>query len=309
MPHLLKDIRLEEISLVDAGANPGANILFFKRARPQVVADLRKLFATLKPAATESFAKSMDEVAATFDQVEATDDAWEMLNTLWRSLASILSDASLSTDQKASMIADSLSQYLDAMSSEEADMPDVTKQQMDEAIAKAVAEAIGKNKQETDAAIAKAVADAKAAAEADLQKVRDAAAAEVKKANEELAKLRGERDAEVRLIKAKSMVGKAPITAEEVSKLLAQLDADGTVLLEKVLKATNAALEQADLFKEQGSSYTPERGEAVEELDKAAAAIRKEKPELSEAQAQALAVERNVNLYAEYRKRQMRSAA
>lgn len=315
MAQLLKDIQLDELSLVDDGANPGARILFFKRkpTAEQVTSDLRSFFTKLKPAADADFAKMMDECAATFDEVDAADEAWENLSILWRALSSILADKTLSTDQKASMIADSLTQYLDAMSNQEATMPDVTQKQMDEAITKAVAEAIAKQKQDTDAAIAKAVEDAKkaneAATTAAIAKAKEEADKEVKKANEELAKLRDERAGEVRLAKAKSLVGKTNVSAEDVAKLLAKLDAAESEILEKVLKGASEAMEKSGLFSEAGASGGGDRGTALDELSKAAEVIKKANPTMSQAAAEAKAAEDNPALYGEYRKRQMREVA
>lgn len=103
----LKNLRIDEVSLVDAGANPEANIVLFKRKSTDVTATCQKLIDTLTvqidKLKTDEFRKiaeryeilgqNADELAPLLKSAEAQD------NSLYNKLIGVLDSALEATRQ------------------------------------------------------------------------------------------------------------------------------------------------------------------------------------------------------------------
>lgn len=72
----LKELLIDEVSLVDAGANPEANIFFFKRKEPKEMAD-KEVQKVEKP---EAPVEKKDEAVETPAPVEKKDEAAPVIN-------------------------------------------------------------------------------------------------------------------------------------------------------------------------------------------------------------------------------------
>lgn len=100
----LKDLKLEEVSLVDEGANPGAEIMLFKRHSKKSFLDKLK--------------GKFEKDAELFEEVEGKQDAfnamWDMFNSFQDSIHSILNDDEV--EDKKSLVSESLGQFNEALS-------------------------------------------------------------------------------------------------------------------------------------------------------------------------------------------------
>lgn len=100
----LKDLNLQEVSLVDEGANPGAAIMLFKRH------DKKEFLNKLK----SKFKKD----AQSFEDVEGKQDAfdamWNMFSSFQDSIHSILGDDDVK--DKQTLVTESLGQFNEALS-------------------------------------------------------------------------------------------------------------------------------------------------------------------------------------------------
>lgn len=137
-PTKLKDLHVTSVSFVDEGANPEAHIMFSKRrtpapdpegkvdpapaadpaeTKPEGKENLFKRFVTwlkgegmteeeVRKEAT-SFADQM--YAASMDQID--DEIWNVIYALRSSMSSILTDATLDADKKASAMKESVNQF------------------------------------------------------------------------------------------------------------------------------------------------------------------------------------------------------
>lgn len=95
MPNVLKDIKLNEVSLVDQGANPGAHILLFKKC-PKELVELKKEMddaMTFGEALQEEMQRSMFQ--------ETMNKVWDMFYALQKSIESIHNDDDVVDKQTA----------------------------------------------------------------------------------------------------------------------------------------------------------------------------------------------------------------
>lgn len=132
----------------------------------------------------------------------------------------------------------------------------------------------------------------------------------VKSANEraEMAETIAKAERSIRL--EREFVSKAqtldhlPITAEDfgiVLKSVAEaVDAETFEKVWQVLEAANAGMAQGGIFKEVGKSVSTDADGPATLIDKAAARIREQNPDLTEAQAIAKAIEHDPTLYTAY---------
>lgn len=103
------------------------------------------------------------------------------------------------------------------------------------------------------------------------------------------------------LTKAVSLVGEAPVAAEDVVKVLSVVTAapDALAAFSSIMKKFSALAEGSGIFTTIGSSDDDGQA-ATTELTKAAVALRKSNPKLSTQQAIAKALEQNPELYDAY---------
>lgn len=129
-----------------------------------------------------------------------------------------------------------------------------------------------------------------------LQKRLDDSEKVAKAQAETIEKLLAKDAARERLTKAQTLVGKAPVSAEDVSTLLEQLDEKGEAVLKALLTKTSELAKESHMFEELGVRGEEEMA-AEQEIEKKAEVIRKANPKLTEAQAYTQALSENPELY------------
>lgn len=283
MPQHLSDLDLDEVSAVRNPANPGAEILFFKMKEEDNEAVKKKKITTfIKQYLIKYWG---DGGAQTFDEKETTQEFNSSICTLTDSLYSITNDGSLSDDDKLNLIKESVGQFVaelsgtadDSLAKEKDDMPkeltekekaqaydDLQKKNADEAVAKAA-------KEKADAEEAAKAADLKKAQE-DINKANQEKIEKqdklLKEQGEEIAKMKADKEAGVRLEKSKSILeGVGGIEPQDLADVMKGLDKDQTEKLEKIFKAVAEQAKLAGIYKSQGSG-TGGSGKGVDALQK-----------------------------------------
>lgn len=317
MAAVLQDMVLDEISLVDDPASPGATVALFKRRDTQTVqqtadAVQKVIEDECGDEAAGEFAKAMDamvggyeahaqtfaEIADEHERRSAANEALEGVNrSIWAlgdSLRSIWGDDDV--EDKGALARESIEQFLAALAAElpaaEADgkqekramttpaVTTVTKSQMDEAITKAV-----------DAAVAKAKADTEAGF-----------TAEIVKRDTEIAALKEARAAEERLVKAKAMCEGVPGTDPlKLADLLKSASEEGVKTLEATLAAARESHKVAKTFQPIGSDAQAVTKSISEKIDTATDAVLKANPGFSRQKAMDAALLADPSLYGEYK--------
>lgn len=261
--HMLSDLGIDELSLVDSPANKRSRKVLMKRDTQE--AEL-SLFARLakRLGFSESLEKDDDLDPALLEALDKAEAAGDNED-------GELSDDELEELEKKKLCA------TDAADKEKKTMPEVTKADLDQlsnTVASAL-EAITKKDEE----IAK----------------RDETISKLAAQVEQLAKASAER---VQLAKAAAMVGDAPVDKAEVAALLGQLNEDGQATLTKMLGSFSEISRESLLFKAV-ASISDLSPTATSEVEKALAAIRKADPSITEEQAYAKALIANPELYDE----------
>lgn len=228
---VLTDITLNEVSFVDAGANPGAHLMFWKRkpTMKPVIAKLRELFATAFP--TPEIAKQQladlakGDDAKLFDQVISQADLWPAIwkatDALNTSIRSILDSDEAEKQPLLNRSLDEFKQHLlDVVSSAATKTPDVEKEagEMSEDLKKSLGLAATATDAEVSAAVAKVQADlAKAQA--------DAAFAKMSEPHRDYAVAKGLKDDDLTAFVAKSDADReAVVKAEPIAKTAAEIE-------------------------------------------------------------------------------------
>lgn len=260
--NLLTNLVIDEISLVDRPANPGAQVVLFKRDDAGVEKDGGK----------------------TFDQIEAQrvvlDSYYRLTETLRASIVSILGDEGIK--DKGGKIKETVDQFAErvkgAFNKSEAsdDATDAggsgepsggessmkIEKQTDLAAANAQIEALSKQIETLTATLKKhnlAVDDDSVlkGLSPEARQIIEKAQADAKAANEKaeaLQKANAERDAEAT---ARTIMGQVPGDAKKLASVLAKLDKDGVETLTAVFKSANGLLDEAKaagLFTATGTS-------------------------------------------------------
>lgn len=312
-PHLLKGLQVNEISLVDAPANPGALHILFKRKAPTMATKtdagaLERLLTRLgigkkAPAAVDPDSY-MDAAGVTIDT--ATE-------ALGKSITSILADEKI-TD-KGAEIAKSLAQFRSYAGDQVGEQ--IEKAMRDVALATAVTKddamptmeemtaslaEMSKKLADTEAELAKAkkeppVVDDAAAAAAKKKKEAEAAMAkstegmlflaELKKSQDEAVELakrvavfEAERELEA-MKKRVTLIGANESQAETILKA-SKGDAKAFEAVLDMVKAANAQAKAGAIFKEfGGAGHAAPEGSAKAEVDALASTLVKADPKLS----------------------------
>lgn len=326
--HHLSGIELDEISMVDRPANPGARLALFKRDG-DVTDTAAAVEAILKDA------KSFNEIWLATDIEE---EWWKLSSALRNSISSILQDVGV--PNKKAAILTSINQFAVAVVGE-----------VDDSVAKGSAmttnteDTISKADHDKTVAdlqskLAKAETDVKVAAlpvehrkhfdglgdaaKADfLAKDESGRAAIVKAANEppdhiakamadlakandelkaRLDKAEGEKRDAAALAKAKEILGDAGGNAEELATVIKGLDETGVTALAKQFEATRTFMKFAGgkpAFQPVGKTATGQQTEGVAKSSLAGKVdeLRKSEPKLSKEQAEARVLETNPELY------------
>jgi hypothetical protein len=115
MANKLKGLRVDEVSLVDAGANPDAHVALFKRKDSKPNA-LDKLLSVIGKSKT-----TVAKDALTFDEQQQQErirelryEAWGFASALGDSLSSIIEDKELDADAKLELMYQSLQEFAEA---------------------------------------------------------------------------------------------------------------------------------------------------------------------------------------------------
>lgn len=266
MTKRLDNLEVNEISVVDDPGNPGARVELWKRRDAG-------LFEKARAAVAKLFGK---DAISKFDAELAAADPEPL------------------TPPPAG----------DPSPTEDPPMADPTPAVVtQEAVQKAIADALAVQKAETEALVAKARAEAKAEADAEVKKLRDensALAETVSKAQAEVVR-------KARVQKIKDTFPALVVDAEKMADVYGALSEDLAKALDTTLEAANAAVQKLGLTTEIGSR-APGGGSALEKVAAKAAEIRKAKPELTEHQARAEVWKNDPELKAEYN-RERREAA
>lgn len=284
----LHDMEIEEISLVDDGANPGAKVEIWKakfmacegckseslcKAKGKCMGDegggpMKKSAgdgqgsAGLSAAMQQEIMMNLEELSAALEQAEAKLDTLEKAKTDAEAKVADLEGVVKAKDARITELEGTVAKSMDPLAADEAflkSMPEPAR------------EAILKARQ--------AEADAKA----------------------QLAKAREAQDTAEAITKAKALnFGKpedvGPLLMRVAKGLTTKADADA---LEALLKSAGEVASKSPLFKALGSGAAVE-GDPDELLKAKAAEIKKARPELTAEQAYAEAVDKNPELYSAY---------
>lgn len=290
--NILKNMRVNEISLVPEGDNPGADVLILKQRDAVGINTgvIKQRFTELANAAGHLF-----ELAAGAEGAEGVETASTILKGLDMDIEQLNDrleeiETSLEAVTKRAEDAEARATQL------EADLAAVTKER-DEAIAKGAAE--GEGESEDD--ILKSLPEPIRKRLEDAERVARESAEAVEKAREDA-------DRAERITKAREL---GVADAEGIGGLLYRIAKGRTTaedegkLVELLQIAKGVADEGKVLFEAIGKASGADAGvgaEAQAKLDAAIADIRKAKPEMTEAQAYSAALEANPGLYDEIRK-------
>lgn len=298
MATALSDMEIEEISLVDDGANPGAKVEIFK-------AKMKPCEGCKTPDACMKKGKCMAKSADYDDDDMEEDDDMEPRGR--RAMAKSAANAA-AMNQEIAMDLEALSKSLEEA---EARLDELSKSN-EAAIAKAAdLEGVVKAKDariaELEGTIAKA-ADPASADEAFLKSLPEPAREAILKARKaeadaraELQKARDKQDAETAIAKAKA-IGFG--NADEVGPLLMRVakgatTADDAAALETLLKSAGEIASKSPLFKAMGSAAAVD-GDPAEMLKAKAEEIQKANTSMTYEAAYTKAVEQNPALYGAY---------
>lgn len=290
MPNLLKDVLLDEVSLVGDPANQHARVILYK---------MRKDGGCDTCSGDESMC----------DGGSCPDAALKMRFLLKNATADQVAEIMKRAEElvKAKEI---------PMTGENKDV--ITKAAMDEAISKAVADALAKSAAATQTAVDTAVAKAKTESDAAIAAVKkDAAdaitkaAADTKAATEALAKEKEAREDSERLTKAKDITKDLPNTkAEDVAKVLKSMpDQASADLYIATLKSSAEAAKLVELTKERGSNggSNSRAGTAYEKAEKMASELVSKDSKMTKDGALSKVWNDNPQLYEQYEQERRRA--
>lgn len=296
MPQNLKDIELDEVSLVDKGANQHAHVVLMK--------SLSKDF----PEAADAIGKAISFREAMNNDI-ASDKLGEMMEGFHRSIGSIMADESITN--KSAAVAESAAQFHAAVAalSKEYEMSDNSEELMQK-VAKLEADLA--TAEETNA---KLTADLEAATspepeaadevnKADLpesvRKALDEAEELKKRADEQAERIQKMEDAAAK----KSWIEKS--ADSDTGTLMHQIAKHDGELADKAFELVSAMrkrAEEAGLFKSIGSDGDADAETAVDKVNKKASEYA-EKNGVSHSVAVSKVLEANPSLYEEYRNEQ-----
>ena len=331
----LKELEIEEGSLVDKGANPLAHVVLFKRDEPRSL--MQKV-------------KDLIKNAMTFNEVREAQDArrdwWELCDAFTTSIKSIVDE---NPDNAPELMMQSAAQFVEATKplipqlegtdvylraqgvvtaveaalegetdiakklSDAIQEPDGTGSPEGKEVEKHMTlEEILKGLPEEQRKVIEAELNKKDESEADpVEKKEDLPEdvrkriEEAEKRNTELEKRLNEQIEKAEIAefvkKAETLTNLPNMKPDEFGPVLRNLSkVEGYDKLETVLVAANKALGESELFKAKGEDGGIENG-ALAKLQAKADELRKSDPKLTKEQAFAKAVEDNPDLYAEYK--------
>lgn len=275
----LTALKLREVSLVDAGANPGAHITLSKRKDPGDTV-------------------TKDDYAEIRGEQIVEDDLWRLSEAINRAIHSTVRNEELTLEQRSEKIDQSLTQFHnEVLSLLNGGLTDMTKEEM-EKLAKqmkqfesavkdstAKIDELQKQLADKDAEIAKLKAPDDKQDEVDVTKAADipedfrkafeTLQKQAQEDREKIAKME-EADEVAKFEKRAEQYGKAPVSKAELGVLLRAVagNTDAAETLQKCLTATEEAIGKATETLGNGSVYKANSAETVfyakaEEIQKA----------------------------------------
>lgn len=297
----LRNVKLQEVSLVGKGDNPEAHVLLLK-TKPNQICDFEKDYkgddknALLKQWCSDNIDTLLKESGYTaemfndiIEQRELREDLWEMIWTLQDSINSIISDDSVSN--KETMIATTVAQFQVAVSEKLKGGSEEMKKTVEE-LEKALADEQAKSAElekklaeEVEKAAKPAVnedgtckmcgAKVKKEQEIDKSALPESVRKHLEETEEKLqkqaadiAKMQEESLTKACVEKAESIA--AAGATDEISKFLKDVTKLSPELAEKgfsLLKTCDARIKEAGLFKEAGKTGDSTVKTAAEQLD------------------------------------------
>ena len=335
MPQQLSDMKVEEVSLVDDPANPGAQVLLWKRKQGGNMSkklDAKKTSETLHKtlAILQKFGLySPPEKAMGFSDLDNAREKQEMIAALGDSLNSIAGDATIDDTQKAQLMQQSVQEFISAVGNPgmgmgaEADKsgnqdPAAMMDEMDKAV-----DLSQLSQEQKEALLQQLLDEKKKAAEAStaspagnateggdamekekvdemVNKALEPVQKQLKEAQDTIAKMNEDKALEQRIVKAKEITkGLTGVDHTKVAEMLKGLSSEAQDTLGTVLKAASEQARLASLLVVKGSDLGAS-GEAHTLAKSKAEDIKKSNPKLSDAQALAKVWEQNPALYEQY---------
>jgi predicted RNase H-like HicB family nuclease len=287
MPAILRNIVLDEVSLVDRPANPGAEVLLTKAEAPPQGGWIANLWKRAFPADGVTKYVSFD---AAYSEGETKERANEMLEevqeccmALQDSIRSILEDDEIS--DRGAALDETFAQFQDAIQglTTEAMEKAFTASAAPDADATAVDTAtpvVEETAMNTETKTTEAVSKAEAPAlpEDVIRKL-----AEAEDLRKRVDALEDEREAAI-FAKRAADLGLSPNLAHPL-RVVRKADPAAADTIEAAFKALTAQVNASSLFGELGTSGATGAATALDELMAKAADIRKAAPALTEAQA------------------------
>lgn len=300
---------VDEISLVDAPANPGAHVLLWKRKTPAAVK--KSLRETVLDCVAKLNVYGVDcENAMTFGELYEAAENNELVDVLAQSLRSIYADAELSPEDKLAAVNASIDEFLTVLNGGGQENETAMSGGMDTAQPAPTMKAkptqhlegnmAGNEQNNTQDLINKALeplqkqlADAVAKNEA-LTKSLETTSVELQKQKETIAKAE-------RITKAKELVGElANISVDDVADMLSVLSTEQADKLGKFFKASAEQAKLAKALEQSGANYVEKAGSAISVAKSRAADLRKADPKLSEQAAMSAVWHADPKLYDQY---------
>lgn len=275
MPTLLKDVVLDEVSLVDAGANPGAAVKLWKRLTPKQLVSNQEL--------PQSIAKGLPDDAQTIFRTAFNKALGDGEAIALKSAWGAVTGAGYAKETDGAWI-----------KKQEMKMPDDTKDDvtLQKRIDDAVAAAIAKTQADSDAAIKKAQEESAAA----IKKAQDEASA----ATTQLAKMQDETKTAGIVAKLRGFTHLA-LKHDDLVPVLKVLDDKQSEVVMSAFAGANTLLAKAASLNEVGSRGGDASNTAFDEIVAKAAELRKSKPSMTSEQARAQVMKDNPDLYARYK--------
>ena len=338
----LRNVKLDEISLVGKGDNKGAHVVLLK-THPNPIITLGKAYrgneleTTIRKWAADNVGKKTEVATGIFkdlsDIVDGVTDieasaemfndvmleniqreiVWDAIWALETSIASIINDDTGSN--KPALVATTVDQFKTTITAlfklkgeTSMAMSDVEKAQYDEAIVKVATlttqlETVTKEKEE----LAKQIPTATSVIKMEdlpepVRKQMEAQEAELKKNREDIAKMQEDGINAECIAKAAeiSAVSAEGVVVHDVLKSIKKHSADLFDKVFTILKAADARIKEAGLFKEVGGGQQSTGATAYEQIVVKATELRKTCPELSDAQAFDRIFKSDANLRAQY---------
>lgn len=329
MPHALKDMTVEEVSLVGAPANPGAVVLLAKNKDGEHQRDgiLKKIAELLQKSGLWGVSGSE---AKTFDETAAMAQNQEKIDVLARALSDTNSDSEIEAGQRVTMMQQSLNEFMSAVgaptqksgesgkTTEDEEMTDLAKMTVEQK--EALLKSLNADKEQREKAAAEELAKSRGAVLPDfseaitkaVQAAVEPIAKQLTDAQAVIAKMTADKENAALIEKAapltKELTG---VKAEDVAALMKNMDADGQEKLSGILKAAGeqAKVGRSRLFRSAGFSGGVPVVTKAEDIAKQRAAeiVTKSAGGMTEQQAIAKVYKDDPGLYEQYESEQGRS--